>query len=546
MPTTPVDIPGRAAPTAPSPVRLRPPDTGIRRGTAPPAAGTAPGWTRRPVPQALLLLALALAMRAPSFRRPFWSPDEGYLGTEAVALLHGGRMYADVVDRKPPLVPWLYEACFALTGPGTLWLVRVCAVVALAVTAVFVARLAAGEWGPWAGLPAGVLTIAASAALPAPDAMAATFEVFMLPATAAAVYFAARRCFLAAGLALAAATLTKQVGLAPLLPLAVQVLTSPQHCRLRYGATLAAGLALPITGCALLLGVRDFVFWNYLSSGSYAASPPGIAAVCGHARSILCRLAVAFAGFAPFLPRLLRRHRISAFDRTLWLWLLASAAGVSTGFRFYGHYFLQLVPPVALLALRAVHTARGHAGRGTVRPARWWALLQARGRAPARSRADACERAAAVACAVAVAVGAAFGAGALRVRPPEMGKSLEVAAAVDAESRPGQSVFLWSMHPEVYWLAGRSATSRYLTAGLLTNFSGGADVHRVGARYAVPGAWAGLRRELAAAPPCLVVDDSAGTPYRMAGYPLLEHLVSGRYTQVARVDGARIYRRSDC
>ncbi|BBA95760.1 hypothetical protein RVR_754 [Actinacidiphila reveromycinica] len=541
---------GRAALTAPAPARPRPPDPGVRRGTAPPAAGRSSGWTRRPVAQTLLLLALALAVRAPSFRRPFWSPDEGYLGTEAVALRHGGRMYADVVDRKPPLVPWLYEACFALTGPGTLWLVRVCAVVALAVTAVCVARLAAGEWGPWAGLPAGVLTIAASAALPPPDAMAATFEVFMLPATAAAVYFAARHRFLAAGLALAAATLTKQVGLAPLLPIAVQVLTAPRR-RLRYGAALAAGLALPIAGCALLLGVHSFVFWNYLSSGSYASSAPGVAAVCGHAGSALGRLALPFAGVAPFLPRLRgRRHRIGAFDRTLLLWLLASAAGVSAGFRFYGHYFLQLLPPLALLALRALHAAFGHAGRGAVRPARRWTPYRtpypARGRAPARRGADARGRATALACAVAVAVCAAFGAGALRARPPELGRSLDLAAAVDADSRPGQSVFLWSMHPEVYWLADRPAASRYLTAGLLTNFSGGADVRRVGARYAVPGAWAGLRRELAAAPPCLVVDDSAGTPYQMAGYPLLAHLVDRGYTRVARVDGAPVYRRSGC
>ncbi|MFJ9381830.1 glycosyltransferase family 39 protein [Streptomyces sp. NPDC101455] len=505
-------------------------------------------WARRPAVQAVILLTLSLAVRAPSFRRPFWSPDEGYLATEAVALRHGGQMYADVVDRKPPLVPWLYEVCFGLTGPGSLWLVRVCAVVALAVTALFVARLAAVEMGEWAALPAGVLTVAASAALPAPDAMAATFEIFMLPATAAAMYYAARHRFLAAGLALAVATLTKQVGLAPLLPLAVQVLTAPRRNRLRSGTALAAGLLLPVIGCALLLGVRPFTFWVFLSSGSYAASPPGVGEMCGHAAGNLLRLALLFAAFVPFLPRFLTRRHIGALDRSLWLWLLASAAGVTAGFHFYGHYFLQLVPPLALLALSAVGAAYRGPGRGRVpgpgsRPGpRLPRLLRRALARVGRGRTTAVT--AAVACALAVC--GACTADALRAQPSQMAKSLAVAAALDAHSTPGQSVFLWGMHPEEYWLADRPASSRFLTAGLLTNFSGGGNVHRVGARYAVPGAWTAFRRELAAAPPCLVVDDSAGTPYPAADYPPLENLLERDYTPVALVQGAQIYHRTAC
>jgi hypothetical protein len=321
------------------------------------------------------------------------------------------------------------------------------------------------------------------------------------------------------------------VGLAPLLPLAVQVLASRE--RLRHGAALAAGLLLPVLGCALALGAHPFVFWVFLSSGSYASSPAGAAALCAHATSGLLRLGLLFAAFLPVLPYLfLRRHR-GGFDRSLWLWLLASAAGVTAGFHFYGHYFLQLVPPVALLALRAVAAAHRlpQAGPSWARGAlaRW-----------GRTRTTA----AAVGCAVVLAgvfTGTAFGA-----RPPQMDRSLAMASAVDAHSTPGQSVFLWGMHPEVYWLAGRPAGSRYLTAGLLTNFSGGGNEHRVGARYAVPGAWRFLRHELATAPPCLIVDDSAGTPYPLAHYPPLRDLVRQDYTPVAVVRGARIYRRTGC
>ncbi|EFG65798.1 hypothetical protein SSBG_06633 [Streptomyces sp. SPB074] len=65
-------------------------------------------------------------------------------------------------------------------------------------------------------------------------------------------------------------------------------------------------------------------------------------------------------------------------------------------------------------------------------------------------------------------------------------------------------------------------------------------------RYAVPGAWDRFERELDRSPPCLFVDDSAGTPYALAGYPRLRALLAHDYRQVAVVDGARLYRRERC
>lgn len=40
-----------------------------------------------------------------------------------------------VADRKPPLVPWLYEAAFTVAGSGSLTPVRVLAVTAQLLTA---------------------------------------------------------------------------------------------------------------------------------------------------------------------------------------------------------------------------------------------------------------------------------------------------------------------------------------------------------------------------------------------------------------------------
>ncbi|MGW3288391.1 glycosyltransferase family 39 protein [Streptomyces sp. NPDC001002] len=535
---------------APPPIRPR-----TRTRTTRPRPRPRP---RPRVTEAVLLCLLALAVRLPSFHRPFWSPDEGYLATQAAMLRNGGHLYDDVVDRKPPLLPWLYEACFAVAGNDNgLAAVRVAAVVALGVTAILTARTASRLLGTWAALPAGVMTVAASAALPAPDAMAATFEIFMLPATAAALYFGIRGRFLLAGLAVAVAALTKQVGFAPLLPLIPLALSGPR--RWRNTAALTVGTAAPVTICALTLGTHRFTFWVFLSSGSYATSPLDALHVASRAAAGLGNLLTAVAAVAILLPLLPWRRRPHAHpirlrrERTMWPrggrgpeagpsrsadrlligWLLASAMAVAVGWHFYGHYFLQLVPPVVLLALRVVDAACGNPLAGPT-------LLR---RQVARAGRSATALAVA-SCSLLAA--ACWTTGAWQARPPQMEKSVAVAAFVRDHSAPGQPVFVWGMHPETYWLSDRPPSSRYLTAGLLTNFSGGGDVRRVGPAYAVPGSWPTFRQELTRTPPCVLVDDSHGTPYPLAAYPELRTLLTDGYRQVAEIEGARVYRREAC
>ena len=101
--------------------------------------GLRTGYWARLVP---LLGLLATFTHLPSFSRTVWSPDEGYLATQARMLAGGGVLYDTVVDRKPPLLPWLYEAAFGLFGSASLWPLRVLAIGAHLTTAVLLAAIA--------------------------------------------------------------------------------------------------------------------------------------------------------------------------------------------------------------------------------------------------------------------------------------------------------------------------------------------------------------------------------------------------------------------
>ncbi|MEU1709195.1 glycosyltransferase family 39 protein [Streptomyces sp. NPDC005706] len=485
------------------------------------------------------LAALACVTRVPSFVRPLWNPDEGYLAVQAGLLAHGGRLYETVVDRKPPLLPWLYEAAFAVCGSGSLTPLRVLAVVAQLLTAALLASVARRRWGDTAGRTAGVLYLLVSVGLNPEDAQAATFEVFILPGTAAALWCADRGRWGAAGTAVACAFLTKQTGGAVLLPVAwllyrrggaragaaVRVGGAVRTGPVLAGAVrLAAGFALPVLGAALATDPAGFLFWTVTGSAAYASFTGSELLVLGRGLANAAILTVACAGLIPPVLRVLRAARaaraagtvrargaVGTMGPDLWLWLASSAGAVVLGFHFFGHYYLQLLPPAALLATAALR-------------------LLPRARPTSAVLTSAC------CCALFLTWG-------LLAPRPELAHAQRLAAALAHRTAPADRVLVWGMHPETYWLADRTPASRFLTAGLLTNYSGGRDGPRVGEKYAVPGAWPVFRAELAARAPVLVVDDSRGKPYRPERVPSLRRLLNGRYEEVGRVDGAVLYAR---
>ncbi|CAM5650899.1 Glycosyltransferase OS=Streptomyces alboniger OX=132473 GN=CP975_27930 PE=4 SV=1 [Streptomyces alboniger] len=455
-----------------------------------------------------LLAALACVTRLPSFRWPLWSPDEGYLAMQARMLAQGGALYETVVDRKPPLVPWLYTGSLALFGDSSLLAPKVLAVAAQLLTAVLLASLARRRWGDRAGRTAGVAHLLISIGLNPEDAQAATFEIFMLPCTAAAMWCADRRRSGAAGTAVACAFLAKQTGGAVLLPV-VWLLWRRGGGTRRDWVALAAGLCGPVLAAALLTTPRGFVFWTITGSGAYASFTGSELHVLGRGAVNALLLAAACAGLA---APVLRTPRIARGTADLWLWLASSAVAVLLGLHFFGHYYLQLTPPLALIGAAALHR---------LPPARAGRALIATG----------------CSCAVFLAWG-------LLAPRPGLAHAERLAQTVRERTAPGERVLVWGMHPETYWLADRTPATRYLTAGLLTNYSGGRDGPHVGEEYAVRGAWPVFGEELRRHPPALIIDDSRGKPYGPARLPSLRRLLAEGYRVAGRVEGAVIHVRT--
>jgi hypothetical protein len=265
---------------------------------------------------------------------------------------------------------------------------------------------------------------------------------------------------------------------------------------------------VPIVVAALLFGWHDFMFWVFTGTGGYldASGSWGVAFNRG-----LASTAIFLAANIAALLLVIQGARRWREDIDLWLWLIGAFIAVGAGFRFFGHYYLQLAPPFALLAAGAFARANRMV----------W--IRTAGLALAS---------------VVVFVSLGLAAHPILLHPYD-----RIASAIDERTSPGDKIFVWGQFPQAYWASDRRPATRFITAGFLTGSSGGRSSSRVGMQYAVQGAWDEFESDLAAHPPELIIDASLGTAYSLQDFPVFESYVHANYDPVAFVDGVILYQR---
>ncbi len=504
---------------APASRRAPAPDTGSGFGAR---LGAGKTWRLLAV-----LLLITVGLRLPAFFVEVFNSDETFLATQAEVINEGGRLYEDATDRKPPLVPYLYAATFSVFGSSALWSVRVVAMLAVALTALMLALEARRRYGARAAWLAGILFVLASVAFAPQDGQAANFEVFMLPAMTAAVLLGARGRTRSAGVAVAVATLAKQTGAATLLP----VLYLVWRARGRRGVTEAAiGFSIPIAIVAVLVGPGELLFWTLLGNGSYF----GLGSASAYVIGLFLVMTLAFvASNLPIvwtLPRAWRERRLPSLSRAdgagapdewagpdtdVWIWLASAALSVAVGFRFFGHYYLQLLPPLCLLSAGAL------VGRSRQ-------LVKAT-----------------VALAVVVAVG--FSLLGFWVKPwGDHPKYELVAEYLDTHTQVSDKIFVWGHMPEIYWASDRRPASRFITSGFPVGDWGSRPEGDEASNVPTPGAFEQMMEDLRTRVPRYVLDTTPaafrGSQYSpMSKYPELRRFVDERYEYVRTIDGISIY-----
>jgi hypothetical protein len=189
------------------------------------------------------------------------------------------------------------------------------------------------------------------------------------------------------------------------------------------------------------------------------------------------------------------------------LWLAFAALAVIGGGNFHNHYYQQMVPPLALLA--------GIGGAELLRR---------------RNLAYAAMVAVALVATVAVTAPLWFDSSAAQARnvfpgDPHLRTDAAVVRYVRSHTRPGQRIFVMWAAADVYYLADRDPSLRYMWFRNI---------------QAIPGALGQAQRMLAGPhPPALVV--RINSPGSMDPSPETESILANRYRVVATVEGVPIY-----
>ena len=487
---------------------------------------------------ALGIVLLTVAIRLPSLLHPQPIDSEAMYSVVANEIVDGGRPYADAVERKPPLLFWTYAAIFKVAGKfnwkalhmvALVW--TLCAMAGLYVvgrelfdrnTGLIAALFYSvfQPWWTWKNL---------------------TFDAEMLMnlpiiwGWAIALGRSSSRLrpeLFAAGALLGAAFLLKQPAAIAAVPLGIYLLLpSYRASRSLTRTNSITQAAMLTTGFFAALGVVAIVLWKQgiLRDAFYWTIADHDVPHVFWQKGIVSTLIFLAACLPLVIGAILACQRENeiwagrAPERMALLGLLAaSAIGAAAGARFYPHYYVQLIPPLALLA--APYYAR--LWSRTVQPPHWllrpgvtyaWLALTI----------------------IAFSIHHWTGL-APRRAPSEAGQYLFT------HSAPADRIFVWGQSSEIYLDAHRRPACRYITTFPLTGYVFGGPIPGLDTRSRIlPGAWTTLEQDFARHPPTYIVDvqpDPNSEQRPVKNFPILAKLLAERYEPVAQTAEGVIYR----
>lgn len=522
-----------------------------------PKGGVAPTEPARPfftyrLWSSWILVALGLLLlRLPSILHRFNIDDEGLYSVVAIEHMHGARLYADVVDRKPPLLYAAYQAVFAVAGVNMMAIHLASAVWTL----LTMAGLAVAAWhlfGKTAALMAAILYGIYSGYGPYTN-LAWNGELLTnLPIVWALVVVfwrgnsRLRPGLLGAGALLGIAFLLKQPGATSALALGVYLLL-PSYRRKRgltvshsflHAGFLCLGFAVVLGGMTFQLyaqnALTDAIYWAF----RHHDMPRGPLDAIFWERFLVGGSVFALACLPLWVGAITALKRDNQFffgkeleaERTAIILLIGLAVvGVSASGRFYFHYFLLMLPGLVLSASMVLGAVLD--GNAVKVPR----MIQHR------------------------SVPWVLGGSAvlfLVLHVTGLAKrqtGSEAAAFIRTHSEPSDRIFIWGENPTIYLESERRSASRYISTFPLTGYPYGGVLsyeptqtdtsHRI-----VPGTWKILDRELSQHPPRFIIDAESKRKfpfYHWKNYPLLASHINHHYQRVLDARDGIVYERID-
>ena len=509
-------------------------------GGTPAGAAPAPARSRWPWSLAALLACIAV-LRSAGFVYGLLNIDESDFTIIARRILQGAVPYAEIADIKPPLaylafIPGALSTHLSVLPMhllGVLWLFATGLLLGRAAKLLTGSDLAAA-CAPW-------LTLLAALC----DVPSVSTELLMALPLAGALYFYVRaeagggsRDQALSGLCIGLASLFRQQAgiLLAALGLAL-VWRAVRDRQVRVALpllSLAGGFLAPWVATAVIFAFSGALspFWDWVVTRNLQHYPAGSPrdALLRAAQSIpLCVASAAVPWVLATRETLRPAFRSPArLGVVLALWM--SWIAVSVGWRFYEHYFLQFIAPLALLA-----------SSGAASLVESWRTISRSRRVLVLT--GCCLPAL-------ILLGFSLGRGVAGQYPEQEPRARELAAWLARNTAPGERLFIWGHYSPIYYLSGRLPGTRYVTTSVhVGNFdpghlADGVDLAPYRSDRDVAFTIADLERNRV---PVFVDTTRSGIHHwdriPLSVVPALEQYLRGHYKLTADVGGSLVYRR---
>lgn len=310
---------------------------------------TRPITLRQEIILGILLIAI-LALRIPSLFEPFWYGDEGIFAAVGHSLLRGAHLYSGAWDNKPPLIYLTYETIFRFFGVSMFWL-RLVAAGFVVATGYFIFEIARNVLTTKKAFIALVIFAVLQAQITLEANLALT-EIFLSAATVTAFWIFIRFAkgerlwpYYLCGLALGAGFLYKQVGALDAAALGFFIIATKERwfskdLVLAFGFLTPLALTVAMTLKEHILG--DFIFAAFTYYRIYLGEGPGLPRFFGVAKILPAAFSLAFVFWRK------KKSGEVPFVLLFPLWMGFAILGALFSGRPYGHYLVQIFPPVAL------------------------------------------------------------------------------------------------------------------------------------------------------------------------------------------------------
>lgn len=506
-----------------------------------------------------------MLLRLPAFWTPILDVDESQFAGYANALIDGGTPFIASVDTKPIGIYYYFAIVFLIFGKNNMLAVHVITAIWVWLTAMYCYKIAKTIYTKQAGWFAAVFYAVFTTTYIPKFISTSIMIVLMLPLTIS-IYYMVRwertrnyGSLFVAGIFFGLACLFKyQAGINLVLAAAYFIVLAPLYLKDKTRPKLKPFLIFAIGG--VLIGFvflaylkfsglwNDFYFWSIVGSVTYIDA--GIQ-TSDFFRRLFMRggffvissfLIWFFAGKQ--ILYLVRSARNKVFPKTpetclVASWLFISFIPVCAGGRFFGHYFIQLIPALSILA--ACSVARTIVSRpwNAKRTQQIWTAIVLAMAIPAVSFFTA-----------RLYAGDIYKA--IGEDDPEAYRPL--GEYIKKRTSPDDRIFVWGFATPVYFFAERMQASRFLWCDWLTGRISGSPTARDESfdtsSYSTKGSWKMLFEDLDKNKPVYIVDTSPGNYHDYGKYPIdnyqsLVRYLDKYYGLEAKYKGAHFYRRKE-